>query len=203
MTTSRRVITNRRVSTGYDIDADFIVRGVSSRSSARFRRGTRVGGPDSRLASDGRSVVRSVRTPSGECDQVNLILSLLLVSSFSMDGVKSTIQKYLGRPYVWGSAGLKTFDCSGFIWRVMSDNGILMKRTTARKFYMILPEVREDEKWKFGTIVFFDNLKHVGIIDSSESFYHAQVSRGTNRSVMNPFWRRQICGFRRMPAAPQ
>jgi cell wall-associated NlpC family hydrolase len=130
---------------------------------------------------------------------MNLILALLLASTFSMDGVKSTIQKYLGRPYVWGSSGLKTFDCSGFLWRVMSDNGILMKRTTARKFYMILPAARDDEKWQFGTIVFFDDLKHVGIIDTAHTFYHAQVSRGTNQSEMSPFWRRQIYGFRRMP----
>lgn len=131
---------------------------------------------------------------------MNIILSLLLAGSFSMDGVKSTIEKYLGRPYVWGSSGMKSFDCSGFIWRVMTENGILMKRTTARKFYMMLPPVTDNEKWDFGTIVFFDNLKHVGIIDSPTTFYHAQVSRGTNRSEMNSFWRRKIYGFRRLPA---
>lgn len=130
---------------------------------------------------------------------MNLILSLLLAGSFSMDGVKSTIEKHLGRPYVWGSSGMKSFDCSGFIWRVMTENGILLKRTTARKFYMMLPPITDNEKWNFGTIVFFDNLKHVGIVDSPTTFYHAQVSRGTNRSEMNSFWRRKIYGFRRLP----
>lgn len=119
-----------------------------------------------------------------------------------MEGMKASIEKYLGHRYVWGSSGLKSFDCSGFIWRVMSDNGILLKRTTARKFYMILPPVPEEEQWNFGTIVFFDNLKHVGIIDTRQTFYHAQVTLGTNRSQMNSFWRRKIYGFRRLPAAP-
>lgn len=131
-----------------------------------------------------------------------LVLSLLLFTSNASDfwgGVKSTIEKHLGRPYVWGSSGMKSFDCSGFIWRVMTENGILMKRTTARKFYMILPPVPKDEQWNFGTVVFFDNLKHVGIIDTPNSFYHAQVSRGTNRSPMNSFWRNKIYGFRRLP----
>ena len=82
----------------------------------------------------------------------------------------------------------------------MAENGILMKRTTARKFYMVLPAVPENEKWDFGTVVFFDNLKHVGIIESPKTFYHAQVSRGTNRSEMNSFWRKKIYGFRRLPA---
>ena len=50
------------------------------------------------------------------------------------DGVKTAIQNHLGRPYVWGASGIKSFDCSGFVWRVMYENGILIKRTTARKF---------------------------------------------------------------------
>ena len=116
-----------------------------------------------------------------------------------MQNVKSTIEKYLGRRYVWESDGLKSFDCSGFIWQVMYENGILLKRTTARKFYMMLPPVPKEEQGNFGTIVFFDNLKHVGIVDTPETFYHAQVTRGTNRSQMNSFWRRKIYGFRRLP----
>ena len=116
-----------------------------------------------------------------------------------IEGMKSSIQKYLGRPYVWGAASMKSFDCSGFIWRVMYDNGILLKRTTARKFYMLLPPVPKDQQWNFGTIVFFDDLKHVGIVDNPEAFYHAQVSVGTNRSPMNSFWRQKIYGFRRLP----
>ncbi len=120
-----------------------------------------------------------------------------------MANVKATIEKHLGRRYVWGASGMKSFDCSGFIWRVMSENGVLLKRTTARKFYMMLPEVPDDEKWNFGTLVFFDNLKHVGIVDNPEAFYHAQVTLGTNRSPMNSFWRKKIYGFRRFPAAAQ
>lgn len=116
-----------------------------------------------------------------------------------MANVKAAITKHLGRPYVWGSSGLKSFDCSGFIWRVMFENDIFLKRTTARKFYMSLPAVPDEDRFKFGTIVFFDNLKHVGIMDSESTFYHAQVSRGTNLSPMNSFWRRRIYGFRRLP----
>jgi cell wall-associated NlpC family hydrolase len=117
------------------------------------------------------------------------------------DSVRSTIEKYLGRPYVWGASGIKSFDCSGFVWRVMFENGILLKRTTARKFFMMLPPVSKDAQWNFGTVVFFDDLKHVGIVDNADAFYQAQVTIGTNRSQMNSFWRRQIYGFRRFPTA--
>ncbi len=115
-------------------------------------------------------------------------------------GVKSSITKHLGRPYVWGSSGLKSFDCSGFLWRVMNENGVLLKRTTARKFFMMLQPVSKDEQWKFGTVVFFDNLKHVGIVGNPQTFYHARVSHGTTEDDMNSFWRQKIYGFRRFPA---
>ena len=115
------------------------------------------------------------------------------------DGIKAAIERNLGRPYVWGATGIKSFDCSGFIWRVMFENGILLKRTTARKFYMMLPKAAETDKATFGTLVFFDDLKHIGIIDDATSFYHAQVSLGTNRSKMTPFWRQKIYGYRKLP----
>jgi cell wall-associated NlpC family hydrolase len=115
------------------------------------------------------------------------------------DGVKAAVQKHLGRPYVWGAAGLKSFDCSGFVWRVMYDNGMLMKRTTARKLYMTLPKATAADQSSFGTLIFFDDLKHVGIVDDPTAFYHAQVSLGTNRSKMTPFWRQKVYGYRKLP----
>jgi peptidoglycan DL-endopeptidase CwlO len=113
--------------------------------------------------------------------------------------IQGTVEKYLGRPYVWGAAGLKSFDCSGFIWRIMADNGIIVKRTTARKLYMSLPRVPKDSAYDSGSLVFFDNLKHVGIVKDQKYFYHAQLSKGTNLSSFDPYWRRKICGFRRIP----
>jgi cell wall-associated NlpC family hydrolase len=118
------------------------------------------------------------------------------------DGLKAAIERHLGRPYVWGAAGMKSFDCSGFVWRVMSDNGVFLKRTTARKLYVALPPAPPAERWAFGNIVFFDDLKHCGIVDSPAAFYHAASSRGTTKSPFNPYWRRKVCAIRRMPVVP-
>ena len=115
------------------------------------------------------------------------------------DQVKFVIERYLGRPYVWGGAGLKSFDCSGFVWRVMFENGVMIKRTTARKYYFSLPKVVAAEQKQPGDIVFFDNFKHCGILNYDRSFYHAQTSVGTNLSLFDPFWRPKLCGVRRMP----
>src|SRR4030043_696324 len=116
--------------------------------------------------------------------------------------IHGTVEKYLGRPYVWGAVGLKSFDCSGFIWRIMAENRIIVKRTTARKLYISLPRVPKNSHYASGLLVFFDNLKHVGIVKDRKSFYHAQVSLGTNLSGFDPYWRRKICGFRRIPTQP-
>jgi len=113
--------------------------------------------------------------------------------------MKATIEGYLGRPYVWGATGLKSFDCSGFVWRVLNDNGILIKRTTARKLYFSLPDPATGTTWQPGNIVFFDDLKHCGIVNERESFYHSQTSIGTNLSRFSPYWRSKIVGVRCIP----
>lgn len=118
---------------------------------------------------------------------------------------RPAIERHLGRPYVWGTSGLKSFDCSGFLWRLLLDNGVLTKRTTARKYYMSLPRVASrNQEYGYATIVFFDNLKHVGIVNDQGGFYHAQSRVGTNLSRFDPYWRRKIAGFRsvRLPRAP-
>lgn len=113
--------------------------------------------------------------------------------------VQKVIERHLRRPYVWGSSGLKSFDCSGFVWRVMHENGVHIKRTTARKYYMTLPKVPADDRWSFGNIVFFSDLKHCGIVDTRETFYHAAVTAGTHRSRFDPHWRPKVSGIRAMP----
>lgn len=113
--------------------------------------------------------------------------------------LQAAVENHLGRPYSWGATGLKSFDCSGFVWRVMYDNGILVKRTTARKLWFSLPSVPPEEHWKAGNLVFFDNLKHVGIVNGPTSFYHAESRVGTNLSKFDPYWRKKVSGMRRIP----
>jgi len=81
----------------------------------------------------------------------------------------------------------------------MTDNGVLIKRTTAKKFYMSLPKVSEAERSQFGTVVFFSNLKHCGIVNDRFTFYHSQTSKGTNLSSFDSFWKPKVYGYRAMP----
>jgi cell wall-associated NlpC family hydrolase len=104
----------------------------------------------------------------------------------------------LGRPYVWGATGHKSYDCSGFVWRMLNDNGVFVKRTTARKLYMATDMT---EEMSFGTLVFFDDLKHVGILKDKRMFFHASSTHGTMEAPLAPYWSGKIVGFRRLPFA--
>lgn len=113
------------------------------------------------------------------------------------------IRKNLGRPYVLGSAGIKSYDCSGFVWRVLTDAGVFIKRSSARKYYFALPKVEgdADARYSFGQLVFFDDLRHVGIVEDEAGFFHAQTGLGTRRSAFDPYWRGRVIGFRALPSA--
>jgi len=116
-----------------------------------------------------------------------------------LGGLRNSIEGYLGKPYGWGATGSKSFDCSGFVWRVMFENGVLFKRTTARKLSMSLQKPEAGQTWEFGNIVFFNNCKHCGIVKSNSSFYHAATSMGTTESNLGPYWRSRMVGVRCFP----
>ena len=84
---------------------------------------------------------------------------------------------------------------SGWVTRL---GAVPTKRTTARKLYLALPTASKRDQWAFGNVVFFDDLKHCGIVDSRAGFYHAESSKGTNLSRFDPYWRPKVSGVRRI-----
>jgi cell wall-associated NlpC family hydrolase len=102
--------------------------------------------------------------------------------------LRANIERRLGRPYVWGASGLKSFDCSGFVWRVFFDSGVLLKRTTARKLWFSLPTPERGKEHEFGNLIFFDDLQHVGVVRDRDTFFHAAKSTGTALCGLQPYW---------------
>jgi peptidoglycan endopeptidase LytE len=111
----------------------------------------------------------------------------------------AAIDTRIGAPYVYGTEGPRVFDCSGFVWSVFQSAGVSFERGSARHFWANFNPVSEDEKYKFGTLVFFNNLKHVGIVADANGFYHASTSQGVTYSPFNEYWTSRITGFRRVP----
>ncbi len=126
-----------------------------------------------------------------------LLLALAVHSQAQAPGeaeIRQAIERHLGRPYVWGASGIKGFDCSGFIWRVAQESGVYFKRTTARKLWFSTRPAGPLETGRFGNLLFFNDLKHVGIVNDGRSFYHAQSSKGTNLSELNRYWQSLAAG---------
>lgn len=111
----------------------------------------------------------------------------------------SSIQSKIGIPYRYGSNGPNTYDCSSFVWTVFQQGGIAFDRSSARNYWANFEPVSGDDRYKFGTLVFFNRLGHVGIVADANGFYHASSSKGITYSPFAGYWEKRIVGFRRIP----
>lgn len=110
------------------------------------------------------------------------------------------ITKRLGIRYRFYGTDDRGYDCSGFVWKVFQSAGNDFERVAARSLWARLPEATEEEKNQFGTLVFFNGLRHVGIVRDSKTFYHASRTQGVTLSSYDGYWGSRITGFRRAPA---
>jgi hypothetical protein len=123
--------------------------------------------------------------------------------TFSYDSatlLHSAIARRIGIRYRFFGTDDRGYDCSGFVWRVFKEAGADFDRVAARTLWEQLPEATDDEIAQFGTLVFFNGLKHIGIVRNADSFYHASRSQGVTLSYFDGYWERRITGYRRAPA---
>ena len=89
--------------------------------------------------------------------------------------LSAVLQAQLGKPYVYGAAGPKAFDCSGFVQYVYARVGIKLPRVVRAQANAGETVPRED--LIFGDLVFFSDgsaaLTHVGIYLGDGYFVHA------------------------------
>jgi cell wall-associated NlpC family hydrolase len=114
----------------------------------------------------------------------------------------SAIDSRLGARYVWGASGPHVFDCSGFVWSAFQELGADFTRGNARSYWTRFAPATEEEKSKFGTLVFFNNQTHVGIVADEYGFYHASRRKGVIYSRFDKYPAR-VDGFRRVPLPMQ
>ena len=113
--------------------------------------------------------------------------------------ITAAIDERLGARYSWGATGPSAFDCSGFVWSTFQSVGIDFERSSARTLWARFTAPAPEEQYKFGTLVFFSNLAHVGIVADEHGFYHASRHHGVVYSPFNDYWLSRIDGFRSVP----
>jgi len=92
--------------------------------------------------------------------------------------IEGDAKKLLGKKYVWGATGPRTYDCSGFTQKIYRDAGVNIPRVSRDQArvgqYVSYNHLRK------GDLVFFDTHKkktgkvtHVGIYLGQGNFIHA------------------------------
>jgi len=119
-------------------------------------------------------------------------------AAFFSNKLSNAIQSRLGIPYLYGSDGPNRYDCSGLVWSVFLEAGFSFERTSARNIWYASEPVEGAERFKFGTLVFFKGLGHMGIVADENGFYHASSSKGVTYSRFDGYWKNYLVGFRRL-----
>ena len=86
-------------------------------------------------------------------------------------GVVGVAMAQLGKPYVWGSAGPSSFDCSGLVVYSFGAMGVSLPHSTYSLWNAGVYVSRD--QLQAGDLVFFDGLGHVGIYIGGGQFVHA------------------------------
>ncbi len=83
--------------------------------------------------------------------------------------ISYTAKTHLGKGYLFGATGLKKFDCSGLVYRVFEQNGLLAKigggRKTARGYYKWFRErgLASKKNPRVGDLIIWGSGTHIGI----------------------------------------
>lgn len=149
-----------------------------------------------RVAMSDDPVVLSVASPSDL--KAATVTTPTLASAKFQQLMLAAIDQRLGARYSWGATGPSAFDCSGFVWSTFQSIGINFERSSARTLWSRFSTATPEEEVKFGTLVFFSNLRHIGIVADAHGFYHASRHHGVVYSPFNDYWLARIDGFRRV-----
>jgi len=101
----------------------------------------------------------------------------------------------VGKPYRFGGASPKGFDCSGLVYYSFGKAGYKVPRTSEQQYQVSLPVKRSH--LQEGDLLFFrieGKISHVGVYLDDNQFVHApssgkEVSIG---SLDNPYWKERF-----------
>ena len=104
-------------------------------------------------------------------------------------------------PYRNGGADPSGFDCSGFVWYVFAQHGVMVPRTVTQQFEEGASV--DPAQLAPGDLVFFrvagQSVSHVGMAIGGDEFVHAPSSRGEVRveRLGSTYWASRFAGAKR------
>ncbi|MCM3735497.1 SH3 domain-containing protein [Bacillus cytotoxicus] len=118
------------------------------------------------------------------------------------DKIINEAKKHIGKPYVFGTEGPSSFDCSGFITYVFNHAGYSLSRTNAQGFYNQSQKIPNPQP---GDLVFFHStyptknyITHVGIYIGNNKMIDAGGTRVDIRDLNSPYYRQHFVGYGRI-----
>ncbi|MBN8047407.1 C40 family peptidase [Paraclostridium bifermentans] len=110
-------------------------------------------------------------------------------------------KQQLGKPYVWGATGPNSFDCSGFIYYVFSQNGYGISRTSVAGYWGD-SSIQKVSTAKAGDLIFFkgtyggtNNPSHIGIMINDSEFIHAGDNGVAISNKNSSYWSSHFLGY--------
>lgn len=104
--------------------------------------------------------------------------------------IASYAANQLGKPYRWGAIGLRSYDCSGLVYRVFKEKGLLDRigssRKTARGYYDWFRRrgLASRSNPRKGDLIIWGNARHIGIYIGDGMAISALTS-GVSRHAIN------------------
>ncbi len=122
--------------------------------------------------------------------------------ALSNTSVTRAAYRYVGSPYVWGAAGPRAFDCSGFVMSVMAQFGVKLPHSSRLQARMGTFVSRGN--LQPGDLVFFATrgagISHVGLYVGNNNMVHASTP-GTGvivSSLSERYYAQRYVGARRV-----
>lgn len=136
----------------------------------------------------------------------NMQLNYSTRSQANPQQIVNFAKQQVGKGYVSGAEGPNTFDCSGFIYYVFSQNGYDISRTSVASYWRD-SSIKKVSNPKAGDLIFFkgtyggdNHPSHIGIMINSTQFVHAANENDgvIITDISSPYWNRHLLGYKRL-----
>ncbi|MDB8790921.1 C40 family peptidase, partial [Romboutsia sp. 1001216sp1] len=123
-------------------------------------------------------------------------------SNNKMDDAIKLLESQIGKPYVWGATGPKSFDCSGLVQYVYKN---ALGKDIPRVSYeqSKFGKAIDKKDLQVGDLIFFDTMNkgrvsHVGMYVGNGEFIHASNPKdGVKKSKLTGYYEKHYRGARR------